>query len=106
MADKVIWNDSMTMNFLAHEYQAARIIYPHMPADEGHHWIRVHLRGAIYNGENRAAGLAYATCSSKEEAKKCLAKLVGKLIRAGVIEETETESENRFDHVELQEVTP
>lgn len=104
MADKVIWNDDRTMNFLAHAYIAARITYPRLPADKETHWIRVHLKGSIPDGVGHDTGLQYAFRNSKEEAKKCLAKLTEKLVRAGVIEATESEGGNRFDHVELQEV--
>lgn len=103
MADEVIWNDDRTMNFLAHAYIAARITYPQYPAEHGKHWIRVHLKGSIPDGVGHDTGLQYASCSSKEEAKKCLVKLTEKLVRAGVIEATEGEGGNRFDHVELRE---
>lgn len=107
MADKVIWNDDKTMNFLAHEYQAARITYPDCPADEGKHWVRIFIKGSTFSGQmSRNSGMRYATCNSEEDAKECLVKLIEKLVRAGVIEEEpETTSENRFDHVELQEVS-
>jgi len=105
MADKVIWNDNKTMNFLAHEFQSARVTFPRYPADGEKHWVRVHLKGSSYNNMGELAGLWYATCSDRESAKHCLAKLTEKLIRAGVIEKPEPESGNRFDHVELQEVT-
>lgn len=104
MADKVIWNDDETMNFLAHTYIAARITYPQVPADKEACWVRVHLKGSIPDGVGHDTGLQYAHCSNKEEAKKCLAKLTEKLVRAGVIEVTESEGGSRFDHVELPEV--
>ena len=106
MADKVIWNDDKTMNFLASEYQSARVTYPNCPADQGKHWIRIQMKGSALSGRMSAySGIRYATCNSEEEAKACLARLTEKLALAGIIEVTENDSGNRFDHVELQEVS-
>jgi len=104
MADKVIWSDDKTMNFLASEYLAARITYPDYPADKGNHLIRVYLKGATLERMTRYTGIQYATCRNEQEAKECLVRLTEKLIQAGVIEVTEDKSGNRFDRVELQEV--
>ena len=104
MADKVIWSDDRAMNFLASEYAAASITYPNCPAHKEQHWVQVHLKGSAHGGQmNRHSGLLYATCKSEAAAKKCLAELIDILAHAGVIEEAEPESDNRFDHVELQE---
>lgn len=104
MTDKVIWSDDRSMNFLASEYAAASITYPNCPADKEMHWVQVHLKGSSPSGRmHRHAGLQYATCKSETEAKKCLVYLIEKLVRCGVIEETEAQGSNRFDHVELQE---
>jgi len=102
MEDKIIWNDKMTMNFLAHEYQAARIAYPRWPAEgDKRHWVLVHLKGSVYDDVKHSTGLMYACYDSEKEAKECLAKLTEKLVLAGVIEKSKLEDANRFDHVEL-----
>lgn len=99
--DKVIWNDDMTMNFLASKYLASYIYTP-PPDDKKLYRVRVQVDGAT-PGQGRWSGLYYDTCNSQEEAKECLARLMSKLVLAGVIEATEKESTDRFDHVDLRE---
>lgn len=99
--DKVIWNDDMTMNFLASKYRAGYIYTPANDNDRKYR-VRVQIEGAI-PGSGGRSGLYYDVCESLEEAKECLARLTKKLALAGVIEEPGPDSGNRFDHVELQE---
>lgn len=102
--DKVIWNDDMTMNFLASKYRAGCIYSPNQKTRDGKYRVRVQIEG-VTPGSGRWSGLYYATCESLEEAKDRLAGLIRKLVLAGVIEEPEPEGGNRFDRVELQEVS-
>ena len=101
MAEQLIWSDDKSMNFIAAEYLAARITYPRYPADEGRHWVRVHLKGSTLEEVGHSTGLRYATCNSEQEAKRCLVQLEEKLKRAGVIGTTESKNSNRFDHVDI-----
>jgi len=109
MADEVIWNPNRSMNFIASKYLASYIYrgkskYNHSRKD----WltvyhIRVQLKDVTLSTPTKWPGLWYATYKREEEAIKGLAQLAEELVRAGVIEVTENKSDNRFDHVELQE---
>jgi len=111
MADEVIWNPNRSMNFIASKYLASYIHngtgkYDHSSKDwlKVYH-IRVQLKDVTLSTPTKWPGLWYATCETEEEAKKCLARLTEKLVLAGVIKEPTSKSSNRFDHVDLQEVT-
>ncbi len=98
--DSLIWNHNDSANFRASAYVSAHIQYPVVPADQGNHWVMVHLKSAV---DKNCRGLRFEKCVDLASAKRSLAVIAEKLERAGVVKVSKSDSSNRFDHVELPE---